>query len=413
MNNSADLVLENGFVLRHLRNEEDAAQFIGLSQEVTGEGPICDRLIHQRPASKLGDYCVVEDPASDRIVSTTCLLPWKISLDGVALEAAMLEMVVTHPDYRRHGLVRTQIRQFQQRVVQQGADLSIIQGIPFYYRQFGYAYALDHTHTITLSTRLIPDGVDVGALRLRLPAVEDFPRLADLYRAAMSRQQVHVLRSVADWQYLAGPAGMAVQLLEDEHTHQVLGYCCSQVQNGLLTVRESGVLNLENAQALLALLKRDFTGEVNIVGNSADFLFRLAELLGGSVQTAGQWLINLPEPDRFLSRLVPLFEKRLELAGYRHLSMDLTVNFFRNAFLLKIVDNHVVNVTNAGFVDTSMGASGGDLWIPPDAFVRLAFGYRSLDELSDAWPDIWVRPQSRPVLEALFPKLSSLILMPY
>ena len=60
-----------------------------------------------------------------------------------------------------------------------------------------------------------------------------------------------------------------------------------------------------------------------------------------------------------------------------------------------------------------MGADGGDLCIPPDAFVCLLLGYRSLDQLQDAWPDVRVKPASRYVLELLFPLLQAHLVMPY
>jgi hypothetical protein len=60
-----------------------------------------------------------------------------------------------------------------------------------------------------------------------------------------------------------------------------------------------------------------------------------------------------------------------------------------------------------------MGADGGDLCIPPDAFVRLVLGYRDLAELQDAWPDIVVKPERRHLLQTLFPKLASYFWMPY
>ena len=60
-----------------------------------------------------------------------------------------------------------------------------------------------------------------------------------------------------------------------------------------------------------------------------------------------------------------------------------------------------------------MGAKGGDLNIPPDAFVRLVLGYRDLDELHDAWPDTVPRAESRHLLDVLFPKMGSWVHMPY
>jgi hypothetical protein len=45
--------------------------------------------------------------------------------------------------------------------------------------------------------------------------------------------------------------------------------------------------------------------------------------------------------------------------------------------------------------------------------VRLVLGYRTLDQLLDAWPDIVIRPSSRHLLETLFPKCRAYFSMPY
>ena len=66
-----------------------------------------------------------------------------------------------------------------------------------------------------------------------------------------------------------------------------------------------------------------------------------------------------------------------------------------------------------GFVDSSMGADGGDLCIPPEAFTRLVFGYRSLNQLFDAWPDITVKPECQRLFEVLFPKMNAYLYSTY
>lgn len=60
-----------------------------------------------------------------------------------------------------------------------------------------------------------------------------------------------------------------------------------------------------------------------------------------------------------------------------------------------------------------MGADGGHLCIPPEAFLRLLFGYRALDELFDAWPDILVKPEARSLLNTLFPRLQPFLYTAY
>lgn len=406
--------LGNGLVLGPLKDECDASQFINLHQTFTGEGAICDRLIHQKRDVTLQNFFVVKDSANGKVVSTTCLLPWVVDYAGIPLNAAMLEMVITHPDYRQKGLVRAQLRYFQNLVKERGFEFSIIQGIPYYYRQFGYGYSLDQDRAISLPTRLILESELASAIRFRLPQPDDFVRLTNLYQATMAHQQIYVQRSQDYWEYLIHAMGIPLTIIESENGAIWVGYFWGKVKDGILIMREHGVNSSECIPAILAKIKIDFPGEIQVFGNQADPFYQAVEALGGVAQSLYQWLINVPVPEKLLSRIGPVLEKRLIDAGLNHLSTDLLINFYREAVSVAIKDSRIVGVENRGFVDTSMSAAEqSDLCIPPDAFVRLVFGYRSLTELRDAWPDLIALPQSRQVIEVLFPPMSSLILMPY
>ena len=54
------------------------------------------------------DVTVVEDTATGRIVSTLFLIPQVWSYAGVPVKVGQPELIATHPDYRRRGLVRAQ-----------------------------------------------------------------------------------------------------------------------------------------------------------------------------------------------------------------------------------------------------------------------------------------------------------------
>jgi len=116
-----------------------------------------------------------------------------------------------------------------------------------------------------------------------------------------------------------------------------------------------------------------------------------------------------------LLALGPVLEGRLSHSDCAGLTTELTLNLYHEAYKLKFVNGELCTVDSLGFVDTSMSAraGAGDLWIPPDAFIRLLFGYCGLDDLLDAWPDIVVKARSRNLWEVLFPRMDSLILMPY
>jgi len=53
------------------------------------------------------------------------------------------ELVGTHPDYRRRGLIRAQFKIIHQWSAARGHAMQAITGIPWYYRQFGYEMALE------------------------------------------------------------------------------------------------------------------------------------------------------------------------------------------------------------------------------------------------------------------------------
>ena len=401
------------FVFRCLRDENDARQFADLNQRVTGEGAICARLIQKRPGVTFEDFFIAEDTATGEVVSTTCLIPWEVNFHGLRLRAAMLEMVVTDPGYRRHGLVRAQIQRFQTLVRERGFDFSIIQGIPFYYRQFGYGYALDHTHAIQLKPSEIPSAAGEGPLRLRPFGQEDIPAAAWLYQESRGGLDLYVERGLADWEYLVFSTGFHWKTVEDAHSGQVLGTLWLHPGEGRTVVRENGLARPELGRQVLALLGREYPGVLEVQGGPGDWLFQAAAGLGGRDDTEEQWLLHIPDLCQFLSRIAALLEERVQ-AGLPGLTQVLTLNFFRSAISLHFAGGKLENIREAGFVDSSLGSGGGgDLCIPPDAFTRLLFGYRDLDQLKDAWPDLRIRPGSRPLLDILFPRLNSLIQMPY
>jgi Acetyltransferase (GNAT) domain len=327
----------------------------------------------------------------------------------------MLEMVVTDPLYRQRGLVRQQIEHFHAVVAQRGFDLSIIQGIPYYYRQYGYGYALDHTGLTALAAWRIPDAsTDTpSSFYIRPATVDDVADLTRLYQATMAQHQIFVERSAADWHYLLQHKNHPAQLVIEGETGRSVGYFVPASQGSPLRLYEHGVVDYGAGLAILQVLKQRGGSEVQIAGPATDRLVALARTLGGvGLPVADQWLWRIPDLASLLNKLAPLLTRRLIQAGCGDFSGTLCLNLYRQAYALQI-NRGQIEVARLGFVDASMGADGGDLCIPPEAFIRLLLGYRSLEQLRDSWPDIGVKAESRYLIEALFPGLTAHLLMPY
>jgi predicted N-acetyltransferase YhbS len=411
--------IADGLILRTVRDERDVERYVAAIAAVNGEteSRMADRLLRRHPEAAYDNFLLVEDPRTGHAVSTTCLLPWRCRLEDVVLDVAMLEMVGTRPDYRHRGLIRAQVERFHHRVSERGYDTSIIQGIPYYYRQYSYAYALDHSAHDSLPAWRIPDRPKGPSSRYRLrPAtVDDAAALARLYQDATAGLQLYTLRDTAYWQYLLQWAGLAVRVIEDLDEDRLAGYVCSdeREEGRGITVLESQVTGYEAGMAILRQLKAETGGEIRLGGPGTQTLARIGRSLGSTARPAYQWLLRITDVARFLLKIGPILERRLAASDCAGLTAGLCINLYRQAYVLYIQAGKLARVDQAGFVDASMGAQGGDLNIPPDAFVRLVLGYRDLDELHDAWPDTVARAESRHLFDVLFPRVDSWVHMPY
>ena len=138
-----------------------------------------------------------------------------MTFEGIHLRAAQLEQVLSRPDYRRQGLIKILVRRFMEAVQEGGYDLSFIWGIPYYYRQYGYAYAIEGNCYESLPSSRIPDAPppDGSAYSFRNATAADCQALTDLYRQAMLPYALTLIRTPEHWRYLLEQARFPVELV--------------------------------------------------------------------------------------------------------------------------------------------------------------------------------------------------------
>src|SRR3954452_12449635 len=99
------------------------------------------RLVADDADTGLAATAVVVD--GDRVVSTATLLPESVRVEDVVLPAGQVELVATDPGYEGRGLVRALMGWAHDRSAAAGDLLQVMIGIPYFYRLFGYEYAID------------------------------------------------------------------------------------------------------------------------------------------------------------------------------------------------------------------------------------------------------------------------------
>ncbi|MDX2076862.1 MAG: GNAT family N-acetyltransferase [bacterium] len=405
--------LHDGFVLRTVSSIADIKQLANFNLAIHGDGvdTMTRELIMSHPNTQPEDWFFIEK--DEKIIASLCLIPWTWQLDGVLLKVGEMGVVGTLSDYRGQGLVRELAKHHRDLLNQGGYHLSNIQGIPYFYRQFGYEYALPLEGGWRLELHAVPDDMPSG-YTFRLATAQDIPTLMRLYDLAMCDLDIHAVRDEGIWGYLLGASTKTGNAGEtwcvvDSHGN-IVGYWRVE-RYGFGTgfnINECSNLSHDMAVAVLGQSKKMAIERnkpyIKIHIPQTHVLTQLARFYGGHDNGRYAWQIMIPDVPRLLTALKPAFEKRLASSPCANLTHTFILNLYRNAFSLVFQDGKLIEVNSLGYDE---GES--DMSIPPNAFTQLVLGHRNREELRAIFPDLSCDGMSAMMVDILFPNMKGFI----
>ncbi|HEY8743003.1 MAG TPA: GNAT family N-acetyltransferase, partial [Chloroflexota bacterium] len=168
------------------------------------------------------DFAVVEDSQAGKIVACSCLLQQTWQFGEVTFPVGRPELVATDPTYRKRGLIRAIFAALHARSDARGDLAQGITGIRYFYRQFGYEYALELGGGRTTYFSDIPAAQPDTRepYRLRPAGNADVPFIAELYQRSQARSLISTVISLANWRTkilapVASDNDWLVQTVED------------------------------------------------------------------------------------------------------------------------------------------------------------------------------------------------------
>lgn len=383
-----------------------------------------------------GDFALVEDTSrpGSRVVACACLLGQRWAYEGVPFAIGRPESVGTDPGYRNHGLMRAIFDLLHARSAARGDLVQAITGIPYFYRQFGYEYALDLGGGRVTYLSLIPRGQGGGPepYTLRPATVADLPTIIALCqrRANMGAVQALVPESqfrqiVELWQGLEA-TGADVTDLDVPGRFMVIVAADGAARGcTFLAERRRGpdlcidALEMDPEVSLAAAmpsLLRAFEAYGRRIpakpGSEpfSEICFRLGrthpvyDALGHALAPVHRppyaWYLRVPDLVAFLRHIAPTLERRLAGSVAAGHTGDVRINLYRSGLRLSFESGRLTAVEPWQAVPRGAAAEAA---LPPLVFLQLLFGYRSLDDLRATYPDVWATPQGEPLIQALFP----------
>jgi len=372
------------------------------------------------PSMRVEDFLIVEDPARHRIASTLCLLSQRLRYGTVEIPAGHPELVGTHPDYRRRGLVARQFEVVHRWSEERGQRVQLIDGIPWYYRQFGYEMAMDNG-ALRFGPRSQLRGLRVDeALTVRDATPEDSALALRAWQSAGARSVLSAVRDEQFCRYELAGRGLsmrsrAFRVVEEEGRaiaffghwpvllHGFLWVGIAEVEEGVPWTRVAATLfgDLRNTgRGYSARDESPFEGILLRLGQSHPLYEVYPERLPGSFDQHA-WYVRVPDLPAFLMDVAAQLEENLADSVFAGHTGAIDVNTYREGYRLRLEQGRLVEVSSW----QPSTEERGHVAFPDSSFLQLVFGYRELAELRASFADCVVQSDTEArVLQALFPR---------
>ena len=327
-----------------------------------------------------------------RVVSVLGLFPGKTRIGSITVQSAFIEFVATTKDFEGRGLVRRQLELAHQRSSERGDLAQWMVGIPYFYRQFGYEYAVPTPATIDLAA---PRAGAASDLAFREATIADADSILALQDHMAASAMVVAEHDPLLWRwYLASPV---YRVILAERRGEPVGMMRIYDDDGTPLVFDVAAGDPATFLALVAeAAGPDASATVALRPGLEDFVSGLGE----AENDGYAYYVRVPGPIALLEAIRPELNHRLAEAELTLDDGQLLLSFYRSSVRFALTAGQLGAATPGGTVQApvSQGGSG----IPPDLVAHLILGPLGALELEQRYADVLLGKQ-RELMDVLFP----------
>ena len=386
------------------RSPEDYLEFYSV-MDAAFEGEdvasIVRRFVENHPEMTHEDYFLVRQ--GEKAVAGLVLIPQKWSIDGVEFNVAEMGCVGTDPDYRRKRLQYILNENFDEYAHKKGYDLCVLAGIPYFYRQFGYQYAVELDYISNIEVDRLPKESELNTRPFEQSDIQDAQNLLE---ANQREYMVHSIRTDAIWRmqeatgtYGAEPFKGTVIMDGDQFVAYYRWW--AEKEENTLVIKELALKDERLVKDIAGVIRAEAErqGLTKILSKLSyeDAFSRYLLELGADRDKIYAWQVKILDYRGFLEKLGPVLEKRLNDSEFKGLSKELRMNFWKFAVSLRFEDGKLISVEEVPEAKRVLGMN-------PYASIQLFLGYRSREELEYMYPDFYIRGGNQKLIDVLFPR---------
>jgi len=420
--------LPDGFEFGVVESDEEVEELLKFHSIVHPDDDVEElrRQIDHLPGFSQEMNYYIRDLDKGIIVTALNSIPFIWNYEDIPLRNLELGWVGTLKEYRRKGLNKSLYSHFNNLLLSGNYDISTIQGIPYYYRQFGYDFVIPMDRTVWIRTNQIQPFDEKSLpeymkMKVRPAEKKDIPSMMDLFDGLNQGLLVYAPRSQELWEI---QETMKKQFENEFQTYvvvagsKIIGYFRLVKKNdregfpnkSTLTVIESSISTFNGVLRTLQFLYVEAVqNDILLIGSqgpSFNSLSKVMENVGGSGKPWWKYQVRIPNMVRFLQKISPVLERRLVGTMFEGLTYDVIMNTFQNCYSVNFSNGKIIDISDLG---PQQVIDNQDFRAQPNDLLRLVLGAYSIKEIEQNNIDFIVRGSVRLITEALFPKRESSI----
>jgi N-acetylglutamate synthase-like GNAT family acetyltransferase len=376
--------------------------------------PMTRRMLKAHPDFPIEDNFIVEDTSTGKVVAYVCLMRSTCVLEGVSFPVGHMEIVGTLPEYRNQGLIRKLNDVFNQRVEEYKLPLVVIIGIAYYYRKYGYEYAIPNGGVLTVAKDLVPS-LDSGEKELVIIKKVRSSTISDYLKCRKKENSyLNFYRdlNVEEMKYFGkgklGEELARIFYLVKQGNNYVGCFSLTVAWKSLeiqgLWVEDLSVIPSILRYAKKVAIDKELPLRINKPSNPAITSY-LERNLRSKFRRPYAWYVKIPSIPQFLMTIKPVLNKRLAKSDFHKFNETLRLSCYNEGYELSFNKGKLIKVKRIN----QQGIKNMHVALPPMVVYQLLMGYRSFEELERIYPDVNGRPFHIPLVNVLFPKIRAMI----
>ncbi len=327
-----------------------------------------------------------------RILSTAGVFPGEMHVGEVTVGAGAIEFVATHEDAEGRGLVRRLIEEIHNTAQTRNEMVQWIVGITYFYRKFGYEYAIPVESTYDFAAGDAPPTPSGWSVQQVSGA--EVPDLAAAQTAFSRQADVAFTASRRMWDiYEMSP----VYDLVVAHSSSGYGYGRVYPYEGDRYLFDLIANSAGGAAALINAAGDGGAYDVTVMGREAarSHLDQLAD----PDPSGDAYFVRVADPVKLMEAMRPVFSTRLREWDATARG-DALISMYETSIRFNYGQGQVGPMRRGPAEQAPIG--GGGSGVAPDRIVSLLLGPLGAEKLAELNPDVNLGEQED-LMKALFP----------